>query len=130
MDALDTLLNTTSGLQRKVYKWRREDFAESELPAAAFHDFEGPAEPLAAGYTEHVITINVLINATGDDCDTTIRTLAANILATIATDKTLGGLVDAIEYNGLNMSGEVANKKIAAGQVRLSVTYQTENFAF
>lgn len=130
MTALETLLNTTSGLENKVYLWRQEPFAESELPAATFGDLDATAEPLAAGYTQHTMELQLQIITSGEDCAESVRTLAENLLTVLATDPTVGGLADFIDFTGLDMSGELANKEIAAGQIGLTVTYQTENYAF
>lgn len=130
VDALTTLLNTTSGLENKVTCWRLQPFQPGDLPAAIFSDRDAEAEELVGGYYAHRLPVNIQVVASGTSAAASVRSLAEAVLTTINTDPTLAGLLDAIILTGVELDGDLQATEIFSANIQLTLEYQTDSLTF
>lgn len=128
IDAIGPLLATVVTL-RTVGEWRHLPEESRDLPAASYYDKTGAAAPQAGGVTLHTMEVSIDIAAAGTDPRASVRSLAGDILSALSADRRLGGLLTGSRLTGFDMGFESASLKTCLGNLKLEVTYETDNWS-
>lgn len=112
-----------------VFKRRVVPMDESETEMLIFVDTTAPAKPVAGGYTEYELTVEIGGEVRGgDDPLGEAGKRADDVLAAIGSDPTWGGLADGTTLNTADLDFQV-NRKIMAGfVVPVKIRYQAPNW--
>lgn len=134
VDAIETRMKTiltTGGYAtnagQHVFVWRKTPIPETELPSICIYDGECQIyyEETPVGLQGHFLTVELVADAKGAAAQVDVRKINADVVKSIGTDPTWGGLAidtDLISH-GINM--EQGDKPIGAGVVQIKISYRT-----
>ncbi len=126
IDALETRLNTISGIE-KVVVWRASDLAPAELPAILIRDTLDtmPADGVGAGRIDHDLDVDITAMFSGTTSATDAREMIADIVAAIGTDPTFSGLAFDTVLVSADLDLEDSAQLVAAAQINIIIRYRS-----
>jgi len=130
---VDTLITKFATIPNiaTVDKWAVGSLDITDLPAIVVRDENSTTEAGGEKGVEinniiHRLEIAVDVITEGNTAVDDIDTIVTNVLSTIKTDETLGGLCDWCELTGIAKNIEQQENKIMVANVSLIFVYRTE----
>jgi hypothetical protein len=112
-----------------VFKRRAVPMDETETEMLVFVDTTAPARPVAGGFTEYDMTVEIGCEVRGGDDplgDAVKR--AEDVLAAIGSDPSWGGLAENTSLNNADLDFQVNRKVLAGFIVPVRIKYQAPNW--
>lgn len=110
-----------------VYLWRSKQLMDDNLPAGVIRDLRDDfLEPRPHDSDHHRMTVQIeVMNKPGTDGATFARHAMADVIKSIGTDYTWGGLAITTEILNTEMQVEEAEKVVTGGIVTIAVDFRT-----
>ena len=108
-----------------VFDWRVEETEEDVLPALIYRDTTVESSVDSFSAHAHKMTVTILALATDSTPMAEIRKIIADVDKAIGVDHTWGNLAIMTERVGDTSEIEMAEKKYAASQITIAVTFRT-----
>jgi len=111
---------------RRVVEHPDAPFIFDQLPAYSWSDGDTEVNAGAEiGRYEHVMAVEVVAHCSGVDKGALAREMMADVLTSLRSDQTLGGLCQRISLIRHSVDIQQPERKIAFGLVVLNITYRT-----
>lgn len=140
VDALTTALatirksggfNTDAG--KNVFEWRQAELAETNLPGIIVRDTTDPmVDEGVANKIDHLLSVEIEGHCravVGSSAAQQVRLLAADILAALGADPTLGNLGYDLRVLATDMMVKEADKRFAVVEITIQFKYRTARWA-
>jgi len=124
-----TTANGYSATIKTVDDWLLRPLEDDSLPAVTIRDMGDtlPQDGIGAGRRDHELTLFLVVTFSGSSSLTQCRELMADMLTAIGSDPEHLGVAGVYDVAPLNteLIADEANKKVAFGQLVLSVLYRS-----
>jgi hypothetical protein len=128
MQTILTASGYETNIGQKVKEWRTSAF-DGVTPSLSFADKSQETEQRVGNVHHHRLLIEVTaVAGDGENTDTLLRKILADITKAVGTDRKFSGLVFNTDPVKDEMSIEKQDKTIGAVKVTFALHYRTENF--